>query len=173
MNILCIFNTPTSNKANIDTHLHNHTLAPATMRIIRPRLGCLIVVRHGVPIHRCSRRGSHRSILRRICFLHTGKGRQIGRWKWGGTGLTLLYRLIARTSSMNTSSTLIRCFADVSMHTAPNCLARLVPSVGVAKISVVTEAWRGGRTYLAGPPDGRSPDHTCWRQQQRGSSPCP
>lgn len=57
-------------KPHLNPHLHNHALAPATMRIIRPRLGCPIVVRHGVSIHRCSGRGSHRSVLRRICFLH-------------------------------------------------------------------------------------------------------
>lgn len=77
------------------------------------------------------------SVLRWVCLLFEGKS-QISVGKHGARngkqegermgGRTLLYRLIALTSSINTSSTLIRCFADVSMHTAPNCFARLLPS---------------------------------------------
>lgn len=42
---------------------------------------------------------------------------------------TLLYFLMFLTSSMKASSTLTLCFADVSMHVVPKCLASSRPSV--------------------------------------------
>ena len=41
---------------------------------------------------------------------------------------TLLYRLISRTSNEKVSSTLARCFADVSMNLQFKCLAKSRPS---------------------------------------------
>ena len=42
--------------------------------------------------------------------------------------LTLLYFLISRTRLLNASSTLMRCFAEVSINLQPKCLARSRPS---------------------------------------------
>jgi len=51
--------------------------------------------------------------------------------------LTLLYFLISRTRLLKASSTLMRCFADVSMNLHPKCLARSRPSIVRRFVSMI------------------------------------
>ena len=67
-------------------------------------------------------------------------------------GRTLLYFLISRTRLLNASSTLMRCFADVSMNRQPKCLARSLPSsrqISVLSVPVGMMQYERKRTMRA------------------------
>ena len=72
---------------------------------------------------------------------------------------TLSYFLISHTRLLNTSSTLIRCFAEVSINRQPSCLARSRPS------NMQSEKFPGGENvspYRWCQLDVRVRDHSCF-----------
>jgi hypothetical protein len=114
---------------------HASTAASTTMRIIFPFRSVSASVADAVAdllTTRCVGGSSTWRVRLLVCWPLRGVSntiRSITAWQSQHVEKrTLLYFLMALTNSMNTSSTMIRCLAEVSMHTAPKWRASSIPS---------------------------------------------